>query len=86
MKIVRKVGLLDVTNNSSIQLIFTQNESRVYWILQSIGYFEVKQNNIQYNWELYHESISLQALCEEFNKLTNTLRTNNRFQVIHIHS
>ena len=42
--------------------------------MQSIGYYKVKQSNIQHHLEIYYEFRPLQALCEEFYKLTNTLR------------
>ena len=75
IKVVRNVGFLDMTNNSSEHLISHKNKSLGVLDLRSIGYYKVKQNNIQHHLELYYEFRSLQALYEEFNKLTNNLRS-----------
>ena len=44
VKVIRNVGFLDVTNNSSEQLIFNRSES----LGVSIGYYKVIQSNIQH--------------------------------------
>ena len=74
VKIIKNVGFLDVTNNSLEQLILNRNESFGVLDLRSIRYYKVKQSNIQHHLESHYEFRPLQVLCEEFNKLTNTLR------------
>ena len=61
-----------MTNNSSDQLIFNQNESLSVLNLRSIGYYKLMKTNIQHHLESYYEFRLLQAFCVEFNKLTNT--------------
>ena len=74
VKVIRNVGLLDVTDIPSDQFIFNKNDSLGELDVRSIGYYKVKQSNIQHHLESYYECRPLQALCEEINKLTNTLR------------
>ena len=54
VRVDKNVEFLDVTNNSSEQLILNKNESLGVLDLRSIGYYKVKQSNIQHNLESYH--------------------------------
>ena len=74
VKFIRNTGFHDVTNNSSETLIFSKDEAIGVLDLRSIGYHKVKQSTIQHHLQHYYEFKSLQVSCEEFNKLTNTLR------------
>ena len=74
IKLTRNTEFLDMTNNSSEPNIFSKDEAIGVVDLRSIGYQKVKPN---------YEFKPLQVLCNEFNKLTNTLKRNNNI-LIHI--
>ena len=70
---VRHFQFVDVTNNLSEQLIFSKDEALGILDLISICYYKVKQSIMWHPLKTYTFRQS-QVLCEEFNKLTNTLR------------
>ena len=55
-------------------LTFGKNESLGVVDLRSIGYYQLKMSTIQHYVLYYNEITPLQALCEEFYMLTNTLK------------
>ena len=65
-------GFLDVTNNSSEQLIFSKDEALAVVDLRSIGYYKVKQSTIQHHVDHFYAFKPFHVLCEELNNLTNT--------------
>ena len=54
-------------------MIFNKYEALGTGGPRSIGYYKMEQSTIQHNLN-YCEFRPLQVLCEEFNKLTNTLK------------
>ena len=42
--------------------------------LRSIGYYKIKQGNLQQNLSKYYRFESADILCEQFNKFVNTLK------------
>ena len=78
VKFIGNTGYLDLTNNSSGTLIFIKDEALGVVDLRSLDYYEVKQSTIQHHLKHYYEFKPLKVPCEEFNKLTNTLKTEER--------
>ena len=48
------------------------------------GYYKVKKSTIEHHIQHFYEFKPLQAICEEFSKLTNTLKRENKNSMIHI--
>ena len=63
-----------MSNYSSEWLTFSRNESFGIMDLRLIGYYKVRESNIQHPLKPYYEFRPLQLLYEEFNKVTNKLR------------
>ena len=74
VKFIRNTEFPDITNNSSEPLIFSNDEALAMVDLRSIGYYKLKQSIICSHFKNYYEFKPLQMLCEEFHKLTNTLK------------
>ena len=68
-----KTGFLDENNSSLEPLTFNKDDTLDIEDLKSLVYFKVKQSTLQ-NSLNYHDFRPLQVLCEELNKLTNTLK------------
>ena len=68
------MATLDVTNSSLETAIFDPKEMLGILDLRLIGYYKIKQGILQQNLSKYYRFESADILCEQFNKLINTLK------------
>ena len=73
LKFVRNKAMLDITNNTRETLIF---DIRMIGILdlRSLGYYKIKQGVLQQNLNKYYHFEEVGKVCEEFNKMVETVR------------
>ena len=73
-KFVRNAASLDVTNSSFEMVLFNLKEMLGILDLRSIGYYKIKHGVLQQNLSKYFRLKSANILCEQFNKVVNTLK------------
>ena len=72
--------MLKVTNSTQEKVTFDPADMVGIVDLRSVGYYKVKQGVLQQNLsQLYHIE-SANAVCDQFNKLVNTLRKEGRIE------
>ena len=74
VKFTRNAAILDIMNNGLE--VFIINPEGVLGILdlRSIGYYKIKQRELQQNLKKYYEFKLAEKLCDQYNNLINTLR------------
>ena len=75
VKFMRNAAILDVMISSSEILILNPKEALGIMDLRSLGYYKIMQGVLQQNLSKYYEFKSAEKLCEEYNNLINTLKT-----------
>ena len=68
------MATLDVTNSSLDTVMFGPNKMLGILDLRSLGYYRIEQGILQQNLSKYYRFKSADTLCEQFNKLINTLK------------
>ena len=71
LKFVRNCVSLDVTNNTQETVIFEPKQMLGILDLRSLGYYKIKQGVLQQNVSKCYHFESVERLCEEFNKIIN---------------
>ena len=74
LKFVRKKAMLDKTNNTRETLIFDKQTMIGILDLRSLGYYKIKQGVLQQNINKYYYFEEADKVCEEFNKMVETIR------------
>ena len=78
LQFVRNWALLDVTNNTQETIKFDQKEMIGILDLRSLGYYKIRQGELQQNLsKCYHFQLR-DRLCEEFNTLVNELKNDKK--------
>ena len=73
LKFIRNRAMLKVTNSTQ-KVTFDLSDMVDIVDLRSLGYYKVKQGVLQQNMsKLYHIELA-NAVCDQFNRLINTLR------------
>ena len=74
LKFVRNKATLDITNNTRETLIFEKKTMIGILDLRSLGYYKIKQGVLQQNLDKYYYFEEVDKVCEEFNKMVETIR------------
>ena len=74
VKFTRNAAILNIMNNGLEVLIINPKEALGILDLRSIGYYKIKQGELQQNLSKYYEFKLAEKLCDQYNNLINTLR------------
>ena len=78
LKFTWNLAILYVTNSGWEIVIFDLKEMLGILDLRPIGYYKIKQGILQQNLSTYYRFVSVDTLCEQFNKFINTLKKEKR--------
>ena len=78
LKFIRNRAMLKVTNSTQDKVIFDPADILGIVDLRSLGYYTVKQGVLQQNWSQLYHIASANAVFDQFNKLINTLKKEER--------
>ena len=74
LKFIRNGATLTVTNNTQEKVIFDPTDMVGIIDLRSLGYYKVKQGVLQQNLSMLYHFETANTVCDQFNRLINTLR------------
>ena len=74
LKFIRNNATLDITNNTRETLIFDKKTMIGILDFRSLGYYKIKQGVLQQNVNKYYYFEEVDKVCEEFNKMVETIR------------
>ena len=74
LKFIRNRAMFKVTNSTHETVIFDPKEMLGIVDLRSLGYYKTKQGVLQQNLSCIYHFESANAVCDQFNRLINTLR------------
>ena len=74
LKFIRNKAMLDIMNNTRETLIFDKKTIIGVLDLRSLGYYKTKQVVLQQNLNKYYYFEEADKLCEELNKMVETIR------------
>ena len=74
LKFIRNKAILDITNNSRETIIFDKKTSIGILDLRSLGYYKIKQGELQQNLDKYYHFAEINRICANFNKLMEEKR------------
>ena len=66
--------MLDITNNTRETLIFGKKTMICILDLKSLGYYKIKKGVLQQNLNKYYHFEEADKVCEEINKMVETIR------------
>ena len=74
LKFIRNWATFKVTNNTQDTLTFDLKEMLGVIDLRSLGYYKIKQGVLQQNLSCMYHFESMNTVCDQSNRLINTLR------------
>ena len=74
LKFIQNKAMLDITNNMREILIFDRKTMIGILDLRSLGYYKIKQGILQQNLNIYYHFEEANKVCEEFNKMVETVK------------
>ena len=74
IKFIRNRAMFKVTNNTCKTVTFNPKEMLGIVDLRSLGYYKIKQGVLQQNLSCMYHFESTSTVCDQFNRLINTLR------------
>ena len=74
IKFIRNRAMYKVTNDTHETVTFDPTQMLSIVDLRSLGYYKIKQGVLQQNLSHIHHFESANKVCNQFNKLINTLR------------
>ena len=74
LKFIRKKAIFKVTNSTHETVTFDPKEMFSIVDLRSLGYYKIKQGVLQQNLSCMHHFESVNKVCDQFNRLINTLK------------
>ena len=74
LKFIRNRAMFKVTNSTHETVTCDPKEMLGIVNLRSLGYYKIKQGVLQQNLSCMHHFESMNTVCNEFNRLINTLR------------
>ena len=80
IKFIRNRATFKVTNDTHKTVTFDPTQMLGVLDLRSLGYYKIKQGVLQQNLSHIYHFESANKVCDQFNKLINTLRTEERMQ------
>ena len=73
LKFIRNRATFKVTNSTQDTVTFDQNEMLGVIDLRTLGYYKIKQGVLQQNLNCMYHFESTNTICDQFNRLINTL-------------
>ena len=80
IKFIRNRATFKVTNDTHETVTFDPTQMLGIVDLRSLGYYKIKQGVLQQNLSHIYHFESAHKVCDQFNKLINTLRKEERMQ------
>ena len=74
LKFIRNRAMFKVTNSTHETVMFDPKEMLGIVDLRSLGYYKIKQGVLQQNLSCMYHFESTSTVCDQFNRLINTLR------------
>ena len=74
LKFIRNGAMFKVTNSTQDTVTFDQEDMLGIIDLRSLGYYKIKQGVLQQNLSCMYHFESVNTVCDQFNRLVNTLR------------
>ena len=74
LKFIRNRAMFKVTNSTHETVTFDPKEMLGIVNLRSFGYYKIKQGVLQQNLSCMYHFESVSTVCDQFNRLINTLR------------
>ena len=74
LKFIQNKAMLDITNDTREILIFDMKTTIGILDLTSLGYYKIKQGILQQNLNKYYHFEEANKVCEEFNKMVETIK------------
>ena len=74
LKFIRNRAIFKVTNNTQDTVTFDPKDTLGVIDLRSLGYFKIKQGVLQQKLSCMYHFESVNTVCNQFNRLINTLR------------
>ena len=71
LKFVRNCASLDITNNTQETVIYEPKQMLDILDLRALGYYKIKQGELQQNLSKCYHFETIERLCEEFNTIVN---------------
>ena len=81
LKFIRNRAMLKVTNSTHEKVTFNPEDVVGIVDLRSVGYYKIKQGVLQQNLSQYYHIESAETVCDQYNKLINTLRKEGEKQM-----
>ena len=78
LKFIRNRAMLKVTNSTHEKVTFNPEDVVGIVDLRSLGYYKIKQGVLQQNLSQYYHIESAETVCDQYNRLINTLRKEER--------
>ena len=83
LKFIRNGATLQVTNSTDKRVTFYPEDMLGIVDLRSLGYYKIKQGVLQQNLSQYYHIESADMVCDQYNKLLNTLRKEEKDANMH---
>ena len=80
IKFIRNRAMFTVTNDTHETVTFDPTQMLGIIDLRSLGYYKIKQGVLQQNLSHIYHFESAHKVCDQFNRLINTLRKEERMQ------
>ena len=74
LKFIQNKATLDITNNIREILIFERRTTTGILDLRFLGYYKIKQGDLQQNLNKYYHFEEANIVCEEFNNMVETVK------------
>ena len=74
LKFIQNRAIFKVTNSTNETVTFNPNEILGIVDMRSLGYYKIKQGILQQNLSCMHHFESTNKVCNQFNKMINTLK------------
>ena len=78
LKFIRNRAMFKVTNSTHETVTFDPKEMLIILDLRSLGYYKIKQGVLKQNLSCVYHFESASTVCDQFNRLLNTLRKRGR--------
>ena len=74
LRFIRNKAMLDITNNTQEILIFDRKTMIGILDLRSLGYYKIKQGDLQQKLNKYYHFEEANKVCKEFNKMVEVIK------------
>ena len=78
LKFIRNRAMLKVTNSTHEKVTFNPDDVVGIIDLRSLGYYKIKQGVLPQNLSQYYHIESAETVCDQYNRLINTLKKEER--------